>query len=689
MNRFSLLATAAVLTAGLATPVASAAPRGFTAEDLVSLDRISEPALSPDGKRVVYTLRETDRAANRGRTDLWLLDLDRTGARPQRLTSHEANDTSPQWSADGSAIYFLSARSGGTQVWRLAASGGEAIPVTRLPVDVDSFRVAAKGDRLVFSTEAYPDCADLACTKKASDAAAAQKASGRVYDRLFVRHWDTWNNGTIQRLWSIALDANGQASGAEVSLSGSLDADVHSKPFGGADDYTLSPDGTRVVFAARIKGKSEPWSTNFDLYEVPMTGGTPVNLTAANPAWDGSPKFSPDGSKLAYVAMERPGFEADRFHLVLRDVAKGSVGFTTRDWDSSIGEYDWSPDGKRIYAATDHIGQHPLWAIDLPSGKRSMLTGQGSVTAIAVGRERVVYALQHLASAAELYSVPARGGKPAQLTSVNAGKLADVRFGEAEQYSFAGAGGEKVYGYVMKPWNYTPGKKYPIAFIVHGGPQSSFANNWSFRWNPQVYAGAGYGVIFIDFHGSPGYGQAFTDSISGDWGGKPVEDLKLGLAAALERNPWLDGSRNCALGASYGGFMMNWIAGNWAEPFRCIVSHAGIFDAQMMYYTTEELWFDEWDHGGAPYYANPAAYEKFSPARQVAKWRTPMLVIHGERDYRVPYSQGLAVFTALQRQGVESRFLVFPDENHWILKPANSLQWHSEVLGWLDAHTKP
>lgn len=269
-----------------------------------------------------------------------------------------------------------------------------------------------------------------------------------------------------------------------------------------------------------------------------------------------------------------------------------------------------------------------------------------------------------------------------RLTDVNATRLRDVRFGKAEQFTFAGANGETVHGYVMQPWNAEPGRKYPIAFIVHGGPQASFANNWSYRWNPQIYAGAGYAAVFIDFHGSPGYGQAFTDSISQDWGGKPLQDLQLGLEAATKRFAWLDGNRACALGASYGGFMMNWIAGNWPEQFKCIVNHAGIFDSRSMYYTTEELWFAEWENGG-PYFANPAKHEEFNPSNFVNQWRTPMLVIHGEKDFRVPYSQGLAAFTALQRRGIDSRLVMFPDENHWILKPANSLQWHDEVLGWL------
>jgi dipeptidyl aminopeptidase/acylaminoacyl peptidase len=462
---------------------------------------------------------------------------------------------------------------------------------------------------------------------------------------------------------------------------------VPSKPFGGRADYAFSPDGAELVFAARIRGRIEPTSTNYDIWRVPSGGGTePVNLTADNLAWDAQPAFSPDGRWLAHLMMERAGFEADRFQLVVRDAKSGQVRFTTRDWDRSIGAFRFSADSKRVYALTDHLGQHPLWSIALDDGARKMLTESGSVAEFDVRRDRIVFTMQGVGAPADLHVI-AGNSAPRRLTDINASRLAEVRFGEATQFSFAGAGGDRVYGYAVKPWHWQAGKKYPVAFIVHGGPQSSFANTWSYRWNPQVYSGAGYGVVFIDFHGSTGYGQAFTDSISGDWGGKPLEDLQKGLAAALEQYGWLDGDRACALGASYGGYMINWIAGNWPDRFRCLVNHAGLFDHRSMYYSTEELWFPEWDHGG-PYHDDPAAHEKSNPANHVLAWKTPMLVVHGALDYRVPYSQGLATFTALQRRGIESRFLFFPDENHWISKPANSLQWHAEVLGWLDRHLK-
>jgi dipeptidyl aminopeptidase/acylaminoacyl peptidase len=660
--------------------------RGLAAADLIALARISEPALAPDGRTLAYTLRETDLAADRGRSDIWLQDID-GGAAARRFTTSEENDSAAAWAPDGAGIFFLSSRSGSPQVWFLAAAGGEASQVTDLPVDVAGFRVSPTGDRLALALEVFPDCADLDCTKKRLDERNAAKQRGQSHDQLFIRHWDKWKDGRVSQLFAATLDGSRKIIGPPISLTAGVDADVPSRPFGGRADYSFSPDGGQLVFAARGRGRTEPLSTNFDIWRMASNGsGEPVNLTGDNPAWDAQPAYSPDGRSIAHLAMERPGFEADRFHLVVRDAATGAIRFTTRDWDRSIGAFRFSSDGRQVYAVTDHLGQHPLWSIDLASGAREMLTGPGHVAEFDVAAGRVVYAMQQLSAPADLYLL-AGAAAPVRLSNVNGARLADVRFGEAQQFRFAGAGGAEVFGYAMKPWNWRAGKKYPVAFIVHGGPQTSFGNSWSYRWNPQVFAGAGYGVVFIDFHGSSGYGQAFTDSISRDWGGKPLEDLQKGLAAALVKYPWLDGDRACALGASYGGYMVNWIAGNWPDRFRCLVNHAGLFDHRSMYYTTEELWFVEWDHGG-PYYADPAAHERSNPANHVTAWKSPMLVIHGALDFRVPYTQGIATFTALQRQGIESRFLFFPDENHWILKPANSRQWHDEVLGWLDRHLR-
>jgi dipeptidyl aminopeptidase/acylaminoacyl peptidase len=374
-------------------------------------------------------------------------------------------------------------------------------------------------------------------------------------------------------------------------------------------------------------------------------------------------------------------------HLVLIDLKTFAKHPLTQNWDRSVGSFRWSRDGKTLFAGTDHLGQHPLWAIDAATGRAAAITGDGDVEGFSVGPKEIFYTQSTLASPANLFSVGFDGGKPRQLTRINQEELAARRLGEYQQFTFAGANNDNVFGYVVKPANFKRDQKYPVAFLIHGGPQGSMANVWHWRWNAQAFAGAGYGVVMVDFHGSTGYGQAFTDSISGDWGGKPLEDLKLGLAAALTQFPWLDGNEACALGGSYGGFMVNWIAGQWPDRFKCLVSHDGIFDQRSMYYSTEELWFPEWENGG-PEYSNPAGYAKFNPVDLVAKWKTPMLVIHGQLDYRVPYAQGLSVFTALQRRGVPSEFLYFPDENHWVLKPANSIQWYDTTIAWMNRWTR-
>jgi dipeptidyl aminopeptidase/acylaminoacyl peptidase len=650
---------------------------------------VSEPAVSPDGKRVAYALRTTDMDANKGRTAIWLQDIHKRAAAAVRLTDLAANSSAPEWSGDGRFLYYLSNRSGSSQVWRFAPGNertGEPTQVTNLPLDVGSFRVSPKGDRVFVTLEVYRDCPTLRCTQERLDAQTHSRGHGMLYDRIFMRHWDTWSDGRRSQLFALALEPSGTASGTPVNLTEGLDGDVPEKPFGGREDYALSPDGQTVAFSIRALPIGEPWSTNFDIYLVPAAGGTPRNLTADNPAWDGQPAFSPNGTTLAYVAMDRAGYESDRFHLVLLDLASGVKRPLTQGWDRSIRSFAWSRDGKSLFAIADHLGQRPLWSIDAATGRASAITGDGHVEAFSAGPQRVVYAHSDLAHPADLYAVALDGGKPTRLTHLNDTDLAARALGEYRQFTFAGANGDNVFGYVVKPPNFKRDQTYPVALLVHGGPEGSMANEWHWRWNAQTFAGGGYGVVMIDFHGSTGYGQAFTDAIRGDWGGKPLEDLKLGLAAALKQNPWLDGADACALGGSYGGFMINWIAGQWPDRFKCLVTHDGIFDNRSMYYATEELWFPEWEMG-APEYDNPAAYAKFNPLDYVSKWQTPTLVIHGQLDYRIPYSQGLAVFTALQRRGVPSEFLYFPDENHWVLKPSNSIQWYDTVLAWLNRWT--
>jgi dipeptidyl aminopeptidase/acylaminoacyl peptidase len=410
-------------------------------------------------------------------------------------------------------------------------------------------------------------------------------------------------------------------------------------------------------------------------------------LTEQNEAWDAQPLFSPNGKTLAYLAMERPGYESDRFRIVLQSWPEGRKHVLTGDWDRSVSTMAWAEDGKTIYATANNLGQCSLYAINVRSGNVTPLIKKGTVRSLAIKGDRIVFGMDHLKSPVELYSIQTNGLNFQSLTGINQVKLAAANMGEPEQFTFKGWNDETVYGYVVKPIDFDPGKKYPVAFLIHGGPQGSFSNDFHYRWNPQVYAGAGYAAVMVDFHGSVGYGQAFTDSIRGDYGGKPLEDLKKGLSAALEKYPWMDADRVGALGASFGGYMINWIAGNWPDRFRCLVNHDGNLDERMAYFDTEELWFPEWDHEGTPW-DNPEGYEKDNPINFVKNWKTPMLLIHGALDFRVVETQGMSTFTALQRRGIPSKFLYFPDENHWILKPQNSIQWHETVISWLDQWVK-
>ena len=673
-----LLAGAALLSAF--TPSAFARP--LTPLDMVMMRRLSEPAVSPDGRQAAYQLRETDLDANKGRNDIWLADLAKRGAEPVRFASlPDKNETAPAFAPDGRALYFLSDRSGSDQVWMTPLAGGPAVQVTWLERDVAGFRLSPQGDRIALWFDERADCVAVTCKD-----AEPQGGSGRTYDKLFVRHWDRWADGKRARLASFALK-DGVVAGEGAVVSRGLDGDVPSKPHGGGEEIAWSPDGKTLYFALREAGRTEAWSTNLDIFEAPADGSAAaVNLTKGREGTDNQPAVSPDGKWLAWLGMERATYEADRNVVYLRDLASGATRALTQGWDRSVDSIAWSADGRHLLAtARDHFDK-PLFEIDAVSGKVRRLTGEGSVGSAVPLKGGAVYTLDSLTSPTDLYRLDARG-KASRLTAVNADKLADIDMPAATRFSFKGANGDMVWGYALRPAGMAKDAKAPVAYLIHGGPQSTLGNGWSYRWNPAVWAGAGYGAVLVDFHGSVGYGQAFTDAINQDWGGKPLEDLKRGLDAAARQFPWLDARNGCALGGSYGGYMVNWIAGQWADGFKCLVSHAGVFDVRAMAFETEELWFDEWEHGG-PYWEKAEVYERWNPVLHVTKWKTPMLVIHGEKDFRIPYTQGLAAFTALQRQDIPSRLLVFADENHWILKPKNSLQWYGEVIGWMDRWTQ-
>lgn len=641
------------------------------------MQRVSDPQVSPDGKWVAFSVRDTDYDANKGRYDVWLAATD--GSSVTRLTTDEANDTDAKWSADGKWLYFASTRSGSAQVWRIKPTGGEAQQVTKVDTDINGFRPLPDG-RLVLAIDVWPKAKTIADSVKLDDAKAKSKVKARVYDELLFRHWDTWEDGKFSHLFVWTSDKDVR------DLTPGLATDTPIHPFGGMEEVATSPDGKWLAYVARVGGREKAWTTNTDIFLVSTDGkGKTANITAENKAYDFDPVFSPDGRSIAYTAMKRPGFEADRQRVTIYDVGSKKIRTVTEKWDRSAGGLAWAKDGKTIYTAAENVGNQALFAIDVASGNVKTLVDKGTNSSITVAGDRLVFAKDTLKMPTELFTMKPDGSDVRQLTRLNKARLEKIQFGDYEQFSFKGAKGDTVYGYVIKPAGFTGGKA-PVAFLIHGGPQGSFGDHFHYRWNPEFYAGHGYAVVMVDFHGSTGYGQAFTDAISGDWGTAPLDDLMKGLDAAIAKYSWLDGNRVAALGASYGGYMINWINGH-TDRFKALVCHDGIFDTRFGYYDTEEVWFPEWEHKGVPW-LQPEEFEKYNPADFVKNWKTPTLVVHGSLDYRIPESHGFAAFTALQRKGVPSRFLSFPDENHWVVKPQNSKLWHDEVLAWIDRFTK-
>ncbi|WP_194952822.1 alpha/beta hydrolase family protein [Sphingopyxis solisilvae] len=686
--RNHILTSAIALAAALSSP---ALARPMTEVDLATLNRVAAPTASPDGRWIAYQMTETAQGSYKRSTGLWLVDRHAKNAAPVRVADvPEKNESAPAFHPDGN-LYFLSNASGKSQIWRVDPKvGGGAAQVTDTKADVSGFKISPDGTKLLAWGDIARECTDFGCDAQ-DKGELPGPGTGRHYknDVGFVRHWDSWETpGTYSR--PFVFDLDGGKATTPRAIDAGLTGDSPSKPFGGGEELAWGADSRTVFFTLRKADKDEPRSTNLDIYSWLVDSRMmPVNLTADNQATDTLPTPSPDGKWLAYAAMARPGYEADRQVLMLRNLASGETKKLTEAWDRSVGSIAWAPDGKALYVTAQDVLDHPVFRVDVNSGKVEKLKAtteqwEGNINDVTpLPGGALLYSRNSVAVPTDLWTRDAKG-KVTRLTDVNRAQLADIDPVKVDRLKFAGANGETVWGQIVKPAN--SAGKLPVAFLVHGGPQGSFGNSWSTRWNPRLFSAPGYAAVSIDFHGSTGYGQAFTDSINRDWGGKPLEDLKLGLAAAGKQDAAIDTANACALGGSYGGYMMNWIAGNWPDGFKCLVNHAGVFDLRAMAFETEETWFDEWDHGG-PWWERTDA-EKWNPVNHVTKWKTPMLVIHGEKDFRIPYSQSLAAFHALQRQGVEGELLVFPDENHWILKGQNSVQWYQAVFGWLGRHLK-
>ena len=704
MHKLAAYGALVAALALIATPLAAETAPPMSAKDLVTLPRLGAPVVNTAGTLAVYGVTTTDPESLTRSTGYYLLDLATPGAAPILLT-FGINASSPAFGADGQ-LYFLSSAhpDAGTEprgrVWRvsLAKNGKTGTPqlVAGYPdASIAGFKLAPNGTRIALWAEVPRDCPKLGCGE-AKPAHLPGPGTGRLYDGSggFVRHWDRWATpGTPNRVFVFPL-ANGQAQGDGAPVDGSdpangLVADTPTMPFGGGEEIAFSPDGAQAYFAARLSDGAEPGSTNLDIYVSDLTGAAPKLLTGSNAATDTMPAPSPDGRYLAWLAMDRPTYEADRLQVRLLDLAKGTVRNLTADTDLSFGSLAWSADGKHLIAAAEAVLDTPAFRIDPVSGKverLDLMAGNeahiANVTPLPGGR--MLFTRDSLGNPAELYLSDTMG-QARPLTDIATTKMGQMASIVTRRFSFTGANGDTVWGQITRLVDQTG--PIPALLYIHGGPQGSFNDSWSNRWNPRVTASQGYAVISVDFRGSTGYGQAFTDAIQRDWGGKPLEDLQKGFEAALKLDSQIDGTRACAMGASYGGYMVNWIAGQWADRFDCLVQHDGIFDTRSFYYATEELWFPRWDFGGS-YTQARETYEKWNPANHVDKWKTPMLVVTGELDYRVPYTQGLQSFTALQERGIPSQLLVFPDENHWVLGAKNSLQWHETVFAWLDRWLK-
>ena len=678
------------LAALVAAAAPAAEPHPFSIHDMLAMQRIGDPQVSPDGDLVVFTVRETDLEANRGRTDLWITAPDgKTDPRP--LTRSEAGEWNPRWCRTGQ-VHFLSTRSGSAQIWSIDPRGGEAAPMTDLPLDIVAFELAPALGGFLVAIEVYPGMSVEETVARDADLDAAQ-TTGMIYDELMFRSWDTWEDGKRSHLFLLKPD------GALTDLMPDVDADTPTKPWGGMEEVAVAPDGDEVLFTAKIlPGSESAWSTDWDIYAVKTDGsGTMRCLTEANKAWDTAPAFSPDGKTVAWLAMDRPGFEADRYHVELRSwPALDDARRLELDHDGlalSAGSLLWDANGRHLIVTAGYLGQRSIFSIDVRKGAGKLVVRDGSNGSVTWAGKDLLYTKNHLQSPNEIYTVKTNGKDERRVTGLNDNALAACRMGEPEQFTFTGWNGETVYAYLVKPFDWTAekaaaGQTWPVTFLVHGGPQGSFGNDFHYRWNPQAYVGAGFATVAVDFHGSTGYGQEFCDAISGHWGDRPLEDLEKGLAAALERYEWMDADKVVAAGASYGGYMINWMHGqDFGKKFKAFVCHDGNLDEQMAYFDTEELWFPEWEHGGTPW-QNAEGFDVHNPVNYVQNWHVPTLVVHGGRDYRVVDTQGLSAFTALRRQGVPAKLLYFPDENHWVLQPANSIQWHDEVMAWLTRWTQ-
>jgi len=650
--------------------------RPMTFDDLTAIKRIGDAQISPDGSRVAYVVAGVDKNLNRSKRGVWTVPA--AGGSPQQLITSDKNDFSPRWSADGKSIAFLSTRDGAPQIYVSGADGSNPRKITSVPEGVSEFIWSPNGRMFAFTTDVYPECQTLDCVAKRGEAEEKSKVKAVIADRLLYRHWDSFKRGKRSHLFVVSSE------GGEPKDLTPGDYDAPPFSLGDPTAFDFAPDSSEIVFARNTE-KAEAQSTNNDLFTVPAGGGEARRITGNNPGSDTTPRYSPDGRWIAYRSQSRNGYESDRFRLMVFDRKAGTAKELSTNFDRWVGELVWAPDSQNIFIVAEDRGREMIGVASINGGIKPLIsnTASNSITLSGDGKT-LAFTRSSLASPAEVFAANSDGGSARQLTQTNANLLSQLDLNKGEDFEYDGALKSKIHGFIVKPPQFDKAKKYPMILLIHGGPQGAWLDSWGYRWNPQMWAARGYVAVLINPHGSTGYGQAFTEQISGDWGGAVYDDLMKGVDHMIKLG-YVDPNRLGAAGGSYGGYMVNWILGH-NNRFKALVSHAGVYNLTSMY-ATEELWFTDWEFKGTPW-DNPELYTKWSPHLSAKNFKTPTLVVHGELDYRVPVGEGIQLFSTLQRKGVPSKLLYYPDEGHWILKPQNSELWYKTVLDWFDQWLK-
>ncbi len=654
--------------------------RPFDFNAMMELKRISDPQISPDGHWVAFTVQSVDMAANQKPAQIWTVPLD--GGSPRQITHDGSSNTRPRWSPDSRRIAYISDRAGSSQIWLMDPDGGNAKQVTFLSTEADGVLYSPDGRNLLFTSSVYPECgADDACNQRNLSADKSSKVKARIYAELLYRHWTQWQGR--QRSHLLVIPAAGGP--AKDLTPGPLDVPPFS--LGGPDDYDISPDGQEVCYSMNADPVPAT-STNSDLYAVSIAGGQAVKITSTAGA-DSSPRYSPDGRYLAWRAQIRAGYESDRWRLMVLERKTGKVMIPTDTLDRWVNSFAWRHDSAGLFFTTLDRGRQAIQLVSLSGGALQIVArADAELDDMQLTRDgrNMVYTQQSAVEPTEIYRASSSGGAAVALTHLNDSVLNSRQMTPLEEFWVDSADGSRVQTFLMKPYNFQANQKYPVVVLIHGGPQGFWGHAWSYRWNPQIFAADGYVVVMPNPRGSTGYGQKFIDEINGDWGGKPYDDIMAVTDHVMTGLPYADPERMVAAGASYGGFMIDWILGH-TQRFKALVTHDGVYDMTSEFGATEELWFPLWEMGGTPW-DKPEDYQKWSPSSYVKAFQTPTLVVHGEQDFRVPYTQGLELFTALKLQKVPAKLLLFPDEGHWVLKPQNSQLWYKTVLDWLDSWVK-